>query len=155
MYFEEMLELLGRKLVVGLLLAGFILPFVFPIPVLRLAYLQTLCGIFLFIAFFHRFSNLFSSKTLLGRALSYIGQYTLEIYLLHYFVIRWLVRYNIVESQPWFAENPVLQFIVCMSVSLGIIAIVLSFATLLRTSWGRPLYRLVFGKVNTATFSKT
>lgn len=54
-------------------------------------FIQGFLGIIIVFRFFEYYNNIFSYNTKVGRFFIIIGKYTLEIYLLHYFIIKSLV----------------------------------------------------------------
>lgn len=152
-YWENLIKLIRRKFTVILLLAIFVLPYTTPYKeLLHLHYLQSVSGMLLCFSIFNRLNGFFSSKTMIGRLLSFVGQYTLEIYLFHWFVLNSLRQTSIVYLAPYIESSVFVQTIVTLSVSIAIVAFVVLFCVALR-KFCKPVYRILFGKVNTATFS--
>lgn len=81
---------------------------------------------------FYTYRSKLSSQTRMGRWLSKIGTYTLEIYLMHYFV---LPRHlNGVVDIVVLDENPMLASIVSMVVALMVVCVVLVFVAILQSN---------------------
>ncbi len=89
-------------------------------------------GVIMAIAFFFRYEDSFSSTKSLGRILQFIGRRTLDIYLLHYFILpcgmQSLISSLDVNSMPF-----IYFFIVFLMAAL-VIAFCLAISCLLRTS---------------------
>ena len=81
---------------------------------------------------FRTFAKWFSKEHLLGRSLQYIGTRTLDLYLLHYFV---LPRFLILHSD-WLRgyDSKPLEFLVAMSLALIVVAICLLASYVIRLS---------------------
>ena len=81
---------------------------------------------------FYTYRSKLSSQTRVGRWLSKIGTYTLEIYLMHYFV---LPRHlNGVVDIVGLDENPLLASIVSIVIALMVVCVVLVFVAILQSN---------------------
>lgn len=81
---------------------------------------------------FYTYRSKLSSHTKMGRWLSKIGTYTLEIYLMHYFV---LPRHlNGVVDIVGLDENPLLASIVSIVIALMVVCVVLVFVAILQSN---------------------
>lgn len=102
----------------------------FPYATFRI--LAAFPGLVLLFSFFRKKQNLFTKDRVLGRSLQYIGRRTLDIYLIHYF----LLPYQLSELVPVFRDHPmpVIEFAVTFVISLVIIAISLLIGNVLRLS---------------------
>lgn len=81
---------------------------------------------------FYTYRSKLSSHTRMGRCLSKIGTYTLEIYLMHYFV---LPRHlNGVVDIVVLDENPLLASIVSIVIALMVVCVVLVFVAILQSN---------------------
>lgn len=81
---------------------------------------------------FYTYRSKLSSQTRVGRWLSKIGTYTLEIYLMHYFV---LPRHlNGVVDIVGLDENPLLASIVSIVITLIVVCVVLVFVAILQSN---------------------
>ena len=81
---------------------------------------------------FYTYRSKLSSHTRMGRCLSKIGTYTLEIYLIHYFV---LPRHlNGVVDIVGLDENPLLASIVSIVIALMVVCVVLVFVAILQSN---------------------
>lgn len=90
------------------------------------------CGTLILFAFFRCHKAQFNNGTLVGRALQYIGQRTLDIYLLHYF---FLPRHLEVVG-AFFKENPnpTIEFFVSFILSMLVIGLCLAVSIVIRLS---------------------
>ncbi len=87
-------------------------------------------GLTIVFTFFRVFSNHFTKNKFLGRSLQYIGTRTLDIYLLHYFVLpRFLILYS---DQFRALDNNLLEFLVAMSIALIVVMLSLLVSYLIR-----------------------
>ena len=100
-------------------------------------------GIIIVFSFFNRYKASFSQKTIIGYSFQYIGQRTLDIYLLHYF---FLPR-NLSMIGHFFTQyyNPVVELLVGLFFSLMVVGVCLVTSNVLRIS--DVLAKLLFGKV--------
>lgn len=98
-----------------------------------IAYLLTGCtGIVVIFSFFRYHATLFTRNNLLGSVLQYIGRRTLDIYLLHYFVL----PYHLQHIGTWLMQNDNKSFdmFFILALSLWIIALSLLLSSILRLS---------------------
>lgn len=91
-----------------------------------------LSGIIIVFAYFRKHAHLFSSQRSLGIALQYIGRRTLDIYLLHYFVVfsnlnQYLGNFSI-------TKEPFSELLISIILSIPIIAFCLFISSVLRLS---------------------
>ena len=78
-----------------------------------------LLGLIIVFTFFQSFSRFFIKDSWLGRNLQYVGTRTLDIYLLHYFLLpRFLMKYS---GMLHAYDNQWLEFVVAMTLSLIIV----------------------------------
>ena len=98
-------------------------------------------GLTLVFTFFRRFERFFVKDKRLGRSLQYVGTRTLDIYLLHYFV---LPRFLILHSDWLQAQDcRALEFVVALLLSLAVVLVCLFVSYVIRLS---PfLGRFLFG----------
>ena len=89
-------------------------------------------GIFLTVAFFRHFTDIFSSTVMMGRIMQYIGKRTLDIYLLHYFFMEPLSTYEILNFSD--SRLSFLHFVICICLSVLVMAGCLFLSNVLRTS---------------------
>ncbi len=89
-------------------------------------------GLTLVFTFFRSFANFFTKDKWLGRSLQYVGTRTLDIYLLHYFV---LPRFLILHSESLRAyDNKLLEVITALSIALVVVSICLLVSYIIRLS---------------------
>ena len=156
-HFDSFQQLLDNKKVTLGIVAGFVLlQFVLQLPQSRewiintISYsayslIKTVSGFFGIVTIFAYFrqNQLYFENSLIGTQLQKIGARTLDIYLIHLILIRadlsfigeFLARY----------DNPFLEFVVAIAVSVVVIFLCLMISGVLRTS--DTLAKLLFGKV--------
>lgn len=81
---------------------------------------------------FYTYRSKLSSQTRMGRWLSKIGTYTLEIYLMHYFVLPRNLK-GVVDIVG-LDENPLLASIVSIVIALMVVCVVLVFVAILQSN---------------------
>ena len=88
-------------------------------------------GILSVVSAFRHYEQAFSSNNRIGRSLQYIGKRTLDVYLLHYFLIP-----NLTMAGAFFCkvENTVLQTSCSTAIALLVIAFCLLLSNFIRTS---------------------
>lgn len=95
-------------------------------------FILRISGVIMAIAFFFRYEDSFSSTKRLGRVLQFIGRRTLDIYLLHYFVLPRGMQTHIgsidINSMPF------IYFFIVFLIAAIVIAFCLAISCLLRTS---------------------
>lgn len=101
------------------------------IPQLLCGALLSLTGVMIVFAFFRKKKAVFSSERRLGRIMQYTGRRTLDIYLLHFFLIP--INLNIVTV---FKDHPmpVLEFAASSIIAIFIIAMCLLISNIIRLS---------------------
>lgn len=94
--------------------------------------LSGLTGTIIVYTFFRKNENHFSKDKRLGRTIQYIGQRTLDIYLLHYFVL----PYHMHEIGVWLFEHGYksIDMLIILIISLWIISISLLISKIIRLS---------------------
>ncbi len=100
-------------------------------------------GIIIVVTFFSKNEISFSKDTVIGRSLQYIGERTLDIYLLHYF----FVPRNLEMIGQWLEINcnPILELFIEIIIALIVITVCLVSSKTIRIS--DYLAKLLFGKV--------
>lgn len=81
---------------------------------------------------FYTYRSKLSFQTRMGRWLSKIGTYTLEIYLMHYFVLPRQLK-GVVDIVG-LDENPLLASVIAMVVALMVVSVVLVFIAILQSN---------------------
>ncbi len=91
-----------------------------------------LIGVFLVLSIFRRYRNELDKTNKVGYVLQYVGRRTLDIYLIHYFII----RSNLKTVLPNFSalQAPFAEFILSFLVAVVIIACCLLVSAVIRTS---------------------
>ena len=96
-------------------------------------------GTVLSFAFFRKYEGLFSQETRMGRWLQYVGQRTLDVYLLHFFFLpgnlEWLGRYVMGNG------NPTVELFVSLAIAIMVVSLCLLTGNIIRLSpllahWG-------------------
>ena len=145
-HFPTFLSWTGRWWVVTLVVAGFAATALFPhtgiIPVEYLVFaLGGILGMTMVFCFFRANASRFSREHAIGRGLQYVGTRTLDIYLLHYFLLpRFLLPWG---QQLQTYDNPLLELLVAMLLALAVTILCLLVSRIIRLS---PfLARYLFG----------
>ena len=99
---------------------------------LPLADITGLTALVIVFAFFRKYASSFDSSTKLGKSLQYIGKRTLDIYLLHYFIL----PKNLTSIGDFFLDgtNIVLEFFVVIFFSTLVVGVCLLLSNTLRLS---------------------
>ncbi|MBQ6226511.1 MAG: acyltransferase [Bacteroidaceae bacterium] len=94
--------------------------------------LRTLAGMTILFAFFRTNQACFTKEHVMGRALQYTGRRTLDIYLLHYF----LLPRGLGAAFPIFTEHPmpVIEFVCTFCIAVVIVALCLLVSNIIRLS---------------------
>ena len=94
--------------------------------------LTAITGIILIFSFFRQNQSVFTKDKIIGRCLQYIGRRTLDIYLLHYF----LLPTNLFHLTSFLRGHPMplVEFCISLSISLLIIGACLLISNVLRMS---------------------
>lgn len=87
--------------------------------------------ILIIVAFFWRYSNWFSSERPIGRSLQYIGKRTLDVYLIHYFIIPSIPCLGV-----YFINNAsiVVEFSIVFAISILVVLFSLLISNIIRLS---------------------
>lgn len=93
---------------------------------------KTISGILLVFSFFRNKQSLFTKEKVLGRCLQYIGRRTLDIYLLHYF----LLPHSLSNYTSFLIQHPmpILEFTISIIITAIVICISLLFSNIIRMS---------------------
>lgn len=91
---------------------------------------------------FKRNQNVFSCKTLVGSSMSYIGQHTLAIYFLHYFMFRFFVSNTSIHSFFMTIPNIAASALLMLTTFLVVAVCLLIEKIIMRVP---PLYIVMFG----------
>ena len=150
-------QLISNKIISGALLVIFIGIFFIPTNMsfmgklggvvnIFIYLLQRICGLLILFRTFQYYSSTFSRATRVGRVLIFIGQYTLEIYLVHMFILLSLGLSGVTGLYGWDIINKIwaVQIIIYGSISLFICGCCLLIARILRLT--TPLYLLFLGR---------
>ena len=94
-------------------------------------------GLIIVYAFFRKYQDSFTHTKPLGSTLQYIGRYTLDIYVLHYFFlpnITPIKEFILNTYHYWNSPNIVFELFFGIGISLMVIAVCLVVSKILRTS---------------------
>lgn len=138
-------QLMNRNWLLTLGLIGYVVLFSYQCPIHAIAsgikhVVLPLCALLVVVPMFvSRESN----TSVVERALEYIGRNTLDIYVLHYFII---TNINLVVVDRWLQEsgNLILSVLIVLTVSLVVTYISIGFGKVLHSS--RLIEKFVFGK---------
>ena len=104
---------------------------VLPVKAIPMRALLSLTGLVIVFSFFRNKQALFSHETRLGRTLQYVGRRTLDIYLIHYFLIPTGLRFiTVFRAHPM----PVIEAFVTSAIAVIIIAASLLVSNIIRLS---------------------
>lgn len=136
-YFSRFIQLTDNHyamaLFIALFTAGIVWPVIFSISGIEyLAYLIAgLSGTVICFTFFRVHEQHFSKGTWYGRGLQLIGRRTLDIYLIHYFVL----PYNLVQPDVWQQYHNDMLFVpMALILALWVVIISLLISSILRVS---------------------
>lgn len=141
-YFERFCKILDNNIIPSLIFVINIAVFIIfgftsiTFPILGLG------GIAIVYNFFYSYRQYFNKSYRVGKALSYIGRHTLEIYLLHYFI---LLGFNHIELNLFSicSKNWGVELIVGLTLSVVIICFCFVIMSILKTT--PILNQIMFG----------
>lgn len=113
--------------------------------------LSGISGIIIVFTYFRKYEVHFSKSKRIGKALQYIGRRTLDIYLLHYFIL----PYHMLYISTWLSEHSskTIDMLIILIVSMWIISISLLLSNIIRLS---PfLGHYLFGAKRATSSNKT
>ena len=145
-HFDQFIRLTNNRYVTAIIIALFTAIIVWPVllsteGIEYITYLVAgLSGTIICFTFFRIHAQKFSQETWYGRGLQLIGRRTLDIYLIHYFVL----PYDLVQPEVWLQyHNNTLFVPMALILALWVVIISLLISSLLRVS---PLLaRYLFG----------
>lgn len=137
-HFDKFKQLTDNKYIIGTIISFFFLLAIFSNVANRIIWhpiyfiIIGLLGIIVIFSFFRKYESSFTKETFLGKNLQYIGRRTLDIYLLHYFIL----PRNLQMTGEFFVENnnSVVAFALTVILSLLVIAVSLVISNTLRVS---------------------
>ena len=91
----------------------------------------SILGVIVVVAVFRHYEHFFSTETRIGRGLQNIGQRTLDVYLIHYFLIPCLPAVGLFFNQT---SNIVLETTTILALSLLVIVFCLIISSIIRVS---------------------
>ena len=92
----------------------------------------SIAGLVVLFSFFRKKQDLFSTETRLGRVFQYTGRRTLDIYLIHYFLLPVQLKEAVTVFHDY--SMPILEFAVSTLIALLIIAMCLLIGNVIRLS---------------------
>ena len=144
-YFDQFIQLTNNRYVTAILIGLFTAIIVWPAVlsingVEYIAYLVAgVSGTIICFTFFRIHEQHFSQETWYGRSLQLIGRRTLEIYLIHYFVL----PYDLVHLDVWLQYHDNALFVpMALILALWLVIISLLISSILRVS---PLAKYLLG----------
>ena len=136
-HFERFVQLTNHPYVTAIMIGFFTAIIVWPMLLSTegidyIAYvLAGISGTVICFTFFRIHEKHFSNNTWYGRCLQLIGRRTLDIYLIHYFVL----PYNLVQPNVWLQSHHNTLFVpIALILSLWVVAISLLISNILRIS---------------------
>lgn len=136
-HFERFVQLTNHPYVTAIMIGFFTAIIVWPMllsteGIEYIAYvLAGISGTVICFTFFRIHEKHFSNNTWYGRCLQLIGRRTLDIYLIHYFVL----PYNLVQPNVWLQSHHNTLFVpIALILSLWVVAISLLISNILRIS---------------------
>lgn len=110
------------------------IPFQNLIPVKNaiISFPLSLAGLVILFSFFRQKQDLFSSKTRLGRIFQYTGRRTLDIYLIHYFLLPLQLKEVVTVFHDY--SMPIIEFAISTLIALLIMAVCLLIGNIIRLS---------------------
>ena len=104
---------------------------VLPVNEIPMRFLLSTTGVVVLFAFFRKKQALFSREKALGRTMQYVGRRTLDIYLIHFFLLpRSLSEFTFFSDHPM----PVIEFFVSSLIAIMVIAVCLVISNIFRLS---------------------
>lgn len=89
-------------------------------------------SIMVIFAFFYKYQSSFSQDRTLGRVMQYLGKRTLDIYMIHYF----LLPFRLDMMGQWFTNNPnpTIEFFITTAIAAMVIALSIVIGNIIRLS---------------------
>ena len=143
-YFDKVQQWLDSKWLLPVCIAIYfgvnVFSDVLPVKIVLFKGLLALTGLVILFSFFRQKQALFSQQTRLGRTMQYVGRRTLDIYLIHFFLLpRYLSEFTLFKDYPM----PIIEFAVSSLIAIIIIAACLLISNIIRLS--PTLARFLFG----------
>lgn len=136
-HFDKFIQLTNHPYITAIMIGVFTAIIVWPIllsteGIEYITYvLAGISGTVICFTFFRIHEKYFSNDTWYGRSLQLIGRRTLDIYLIHYFVL----PYNLVQPNVWLQSHHNTLFVpIALILSLWVVAISLLISNILRIS---------------------
>ena len=104
---------------------------ILPVNLTVIGLILTLTGLTILFSFFRLKQELFSRKTILGRSIQYVGRRTLDIYLIHYFLLPTsLMVFTLFKDNPM----PIIEATASLIIAIIIVAASLLISSIIRLS---------------------
>ena len=134
-HFDKVQQWLDGKWLLPMCIVLFVLVNVFsdvlPVKTVPMKGMLALTGLVILFSFFRNKQALFSRETRLGRTMQYVGRRTLDIYLIHFFLLpRHLSAFTLFIDHPM----PVIEFFVSSAIAIMVIAVCLLISNVIRLS---------------------
>ena len=134
-HFDQVQQWLDNKWLLPLCIVFFLMVNAFgdvlPVKTVIMKGLLSLSGLIVLFSFFRNKQALFSRETRLGRTLQYVGRRTLDIYLIHFFLLPFnLSAFRLFNEHPM----PLIEFFASSLIAIVIIAGCLVISEIIRLS---------------------
>ena len=134
-HYDKVQQWLDNKWVLAVCIVFFILVNAFrdvlPVKTVIMKGMLALTGLVIMFTFFRNKQAVFSQETKLGRTMQYVGRRTLDIYLIHFFLLpRHLSEFTFFSDHPM----PVIEFFVSSLIAIMVIAVCLVISNIFRLS---------------------
>lgn len=135
-YYAAFQRMLDGKLLLPIFIAIYFLGNafndLFPIPNAIKSLPIVFAALFIVFAFFRKNEELFSQHNSIGRFMQFVGRRTLDVYLIHYFLLP--MNFGIAVTVFVDRQMPFIEFVVAMSISILIILMSLLIGSIIRLS---------------------
>lgn len=135
-HFATFVKISDNKYIMAVAIVLFIAIAINPFIYYKLEYLSFvltgIIGIFIVFTFFRKHETSFSKEKIIGRGLQYVGRRTLDIYLIHYFIL----PYNLQSIGIWLQQydSKTCEMIVILPLALWITTLSLILSSIIKTS---------------------
>ena len=134
-HYDKVQQWLDNKWLLAVCIVFFILVNAFrdvlPVKTVIMKGMLALTGLVIMFTFFRNKQAVFSRETKLGRTMQYVGRRTLDIYLIHFFLLpRSLSEFTFFSDHPM----PVIEFFVSSLIAIMVIAVCLVISNIFRLS---------------------
>lgn len=141
MYMSIFERLINNGVVVGIVIVLFVA--LSDVRFVASGKTNAVLGIILVYAIFYKYQNVFSNNTIIGRQLILIGNNTLEIYLLHYFVVNSMRGLSEFLNKELIFSSWLSELLFPLVLSLVVVYVCFLVINIIKIS--PQLYKLLFG----------